>query len=510
LRVNTSLVPGLAIQRNPAPPASKTIDHSKLKIKTAIGAINYAEFISNKRTITVDYISDTYNLSSKWTLYDAKDGLVDTNSEMGGGKYDLTADIIKKHVESAGSTVFGEWTLRYEKDEYYDDLNFRVIESAMPAPELQDAKTSASLFNVRELPGENTRVLAKLPGVAIPVSVKDKAWVDSKNWYQIKLKQPLGSLAAGATGWVIDDGVVATVSWDFFLTQLRKFETQNAHISLSDRITKLRQMSHKKELDFDTVIGTGAGSEYLDTRPFIKDEWDILKDSQIVRMPDGLKVDVYHLLVGLDVLPRKVENKTYKGFALGQNYSAATWSGDIGAGAADACIGQDKDWEAANNIPALPDQNRGKFLDKINERYYTTRAPESDLLADVDAWGADRIRSKAGSSSTIESILQAYYTGINVTNTGVITNKRKDAVEAFLQNYGFHTQEPLIIQPAVSKMREQIFLFAKMWIRKKGVQATFSYNENVLMLVHVIPMTEMFLQWLDALSKANGVNIPKP
>lgn len=88
----------------------------------------------------------------------------------------------------------------------------------------------------------------------------------------------------------------------------------------------LRQMCHSRDFPFDSVIGREQGREYLEDRGFIRSEWQLLKDSQIVKMPDGSHVDVYHLLVGLDVLPaeKRVEHQEY-GWGridVGQNYSA--------------------------------------------------------------------------------------------------------------------------------------------------------------------------------------------
>jgi hypothetical protein len=140
------------------------------------------------------------------------------------------------------------------------------------------------------------------------------------------------------------------------------------------------------------------------------------------------------------------------GFNIGQNYSAATWSGDIGAGAADAFLGKDEDWEKKNNIPSPGDAARKGKLNDLQDRYYSTRAPESDLLGDIDAWGVDELRADA-TLDTIEKLLVSYYGG---TSTGPATSgsgkgikiitKRKNAIERFLRNYGFNTATSLKTQ----------------------------------------------------------------
>jgi hypothetical protein len=504
------------IQRVPAPPSGLTHDPSQLKITTTIGSINYFEFIRKNSSITVDYTSNTWNISSKWSLFDPSNILVNTNTESGGGKYDIEAEILRNHVDPIGTAALGQWTLRYEKGNYYDQVTFDVAQSGAPGPTLTDAKTTTSFFNIRELPGEKSKVIGKLSGIATPVTVSDKAKIDNRIWYKITLKTGMSSLAAGTKGWVNEDGVVATVPWTLFLTQLGAFEKANSSLSLDQRITKLRQMCHKKDLPFDSIIGVSAGSNYLDQRSFSRSEWQILEGSlQTVQVPDGSKVDIYHLLVGLDVLPRRVEHQTYWNFDVGQNYSAATWSGDIGAGAADAMLGQDKGWEKEKGIPAPGDAARTSYLVDLQDRYYTTRAPETDLLGDIDAWGVDELRSDPTLDS-IEKLLVAYYGGTSVGSTALgpssgitVTTKRKTAIERFLKNYGFKTSSPLVSQSVpANKMMEQIRLFAKMWIRNRGSISTIvAYSESDLTKWYVEPMTALFLTWLDTLAKANGASV---
>lgn len=506
------------IQRTPAAPSGLKRDLAKLKITTTIGSLNYFEFIRQASSITVDFASTEWDSSSKWSLFDSRNILVDTNSEVGGGKYALTAKILRNHIDPTGAVAFGAWTLRYEKGDYFDDLNFDVDQSGGPGPTLADAEVTPSFFNIRELPGEKSKVIGKLSGTATPVTVGDKAKIDNRIWYKITLKAAIDKLPVGTQGWVIEDGVVATVPWNTFLDQLRTFEKANSSLNLDQRITKLRQMSHKKDLPFDSIIGTSAGNEYLDTRSFNRSEWQILEGSlQTVRVPDGSKVDVYHLMVGLNVLPtaRRVENQTYWNFDVGQNYAAATWSGDIGAGAADAFLGQDKDWENANNMPPPGNAMRTSKLADLQNRYFSTRAPESDLLGDIDAWGVDELRTDTTLDS-LEKLLVAYYGGTSLgpaaagPSSGVtVTTKRKSAIERFLRHYGFKTASPLKSQAAPrADIAKQIGLFAAMWIRNRaGIKTITTYSTPDLTTWYVEPMTDRFLNWLDALAKTNGASV---
>lgn len=366
---------------------------------------------------------------------------------------------------------------------------------------------SSALFNIRELPSSNARILGQMNGQSTRVSVTDKVKSGGYIWYRITLGEALGALPAGTQGWVRSEGVVASTSWPSFKRQLHTWEAAHAAMNLSQRITKLRQMCHSQDLPFDSVIGVDAGREYLDDRRLIRSEWQLLKDSQIVRMPDGSQVDVYHLLVGLDVLPaeRRQEDQTYLGFAVGQNYSAATWSGDIGAGVADALLRQDADWERAM-IPATMSEAEQTRI--RTEHYYTTRAPEADLLGDVDAWGVDALRSEPNAPTTIEGLLTSFYEGTSPAPGGaVVTTRRRSAIERFLAHYRFHTDSPLREQAApCAAMQVQIETFARMWVRNRQL---FRWGTDGLEAL-AAAMTLRFLNWLDQLACSNSANVPDP
>jgi hypothetical protein len=57
-------------------------------------------------------------------------------------------------------------------------------------------------------------------------------------------------------------------------------------------------------------------------------------------------------------------------------------------------------------------------------------------------------------------------------------------------------------------MARQIKLFAEMWIRKRAnVKTIVSYSKADLNTWYVEPMTDRFLDWLDALARANGASV---
>jgi hypothetical protein len=297
------------------------------------------------------------------------------------------------------------------------------------------------------------------------------------------------------------------VTWPFFLAQVDAFEAANKTLSLDARITKLRQWSHEKKLNFDSVIGTAHGSEYLDTRGFVKEEWEILKDSQVVTTPGGEDVNVYHLMVGLDVLTKKVEHQTDWRFAIGQNYAASTWSGDLGSAAADAMLAQDKDWESVFISPKAPEASKRSAR---LAHYYQTRAPETEMLGDLDAWGIDEERSADSSLTSIAKLLASYYGPATAGGSRKPTGKRKKSIEAFLRNYGFVTASPLKGQTAArDAMKEQVLLFAKQWLRNRK-DSPYSGTDKALADMttwYIEPMLDQYLDWLDGLVKTYGALI---
>lgn len=193
------------------------------------------------------------------------------------------------------------------------------------------------------------------------------------------------------------------------------------------------------------------------------------------------------------------------GFAVGQNYSAATWSGDIGAGAADALIRQDADWERAMIPATMPEAEQTRVR---TEHYYSTRAPEADLLGDVDAWGVDALRSEPSAPNTIEGLLTSFYEGTSPAPGGtVVTTLRRNAIERFLAHYQFHTASPLREQAAPRHaMRVQIETFARMWVRNR--QHAWSGADGIE--AFAVAMTFRFLDWLDQLARSNNANVPDP
>jgi hypothetical protein len=497
------------LARVPAPPAGRTRDRSQVAITGSTAAIDYLAYVENNFNLrTWDYSSTPWNVSRTWRLFDAADRQVEESSGAISGAYTLFANVLRDHVHRHGTGSLGTWTLRLEKDSYYDDVSVAVTQDAnRPGPPLA-GETTQSFYNIRELPADTARVLGTLEGASVPVTIDHKQRFGGRTWYRIRLGAQVGTLTAGTVGWVVSDAVVATTPWGVFQQQLHAWESANMGLSLADRITRLRQMCHSSDLPFDAVIGVPAGPRgtYADQRPFQRGQWELLRDSQQVLMPDGQIVDVYHLLVGLDVLPRRDENRTISQYGMrlnvGQNYSAATWSGDIGAAAADAFLRQDAEWERRNPTADVAARQT---------RYWTTRVSEADLYGDVDAWGIDQMRTNDASLNTIEALLGAYYGAPQAPAqggaAGAHTSRRRSAVERFLSHYGFVTQGPQLRAQASARagMAHQIGLFAEVWIRNRapitGSSSPAMYSD------FVEPLTDRFLDWLQRMVSETGATI---
>ena len=185
---------------------------------------------------------------------------------------------------------------------------------------------------------------------------------------------------------------------------------------------------------------------------------------------------------------------------VGQNYSAATWAGDIGAGAADAAEKFDKEWEKQNP--------RASRQDRIN-RYYYTRAPDADLLGDIDAWGIDADRSKPNAPRTVTALLSQYYGAPAVQSEygpsfPFNTSKRKRAVERFVRHYGFKLGPGSLRSQKGPRdaMAKQVKIFGRTWLFRRN--APFKSDNADDMRAYADEMTDVFLDWLDMLALEVG------
>jgi hypothetical protein len=211
------------------------------------------------------------------------------------------------------------------------------------------------------------------------------------------------------------------------------------------------------------------------------------------------------------VLRKSEEQVLWAGIDIGTNYAAATWSGDIGAAAAEATLKVSKGWEDAN--PKATEEERIKF-------YYNTRAPEWDLLADIDAWGihALRLGQLAGDLNSIDKLLAFYYQHTHQGGLRRLTTQRKKALERFLRHYGFkyHYERHIQDYPALEKqdrpsqrIRAEIGKFGKIWMlrRKPELITREDPRAKAPESSYVTVMALLFTRWLENQAIENGVTV---
>lgn len=400
-------------------------------------------------------------------------------------------------------------------------------------------ETTLTYFNINSTPTWNSRnvVLGQMDGTNIPVTVLDKALFPDggahSHFYKVRFQDPakFRALTAGkrqqleskqasgnissqesyalellnqGTGWIVGGGIDMAIPWELFMRQLWSFDAAYADKSLKERVTILRQMAHAKNLPFDDVIGSGSGDMYVDTRPDMGGLFQLLKDSGRVQIPTGEVVDIYHAIVGMDVLYRPIEDHSISQFGysveVGQNYSAATWAGDIGAAAVDAALAVDEQWEGRNTSGLSGVELNGARL----SHYFDTRAPEADLWGNIDAWGMAGSVANAPAPTTVTALMLNYYGQPtdqgDTAADGRFAGKRKQALTAFLKHYGARSIEtlPTDILPV---LREQISIFANTWdLYRRGVGAAWDRlrgNELPDLATYEHAMAVVFASWLQ-------------
>lgn len=427
-------------------------------------------------------------------------------------------------------------------------------------PPLHGVFTEASGYYVRAAPG-NGEILGKLSYQTMAVTVLEaKTLWDAADereyiWYKVDfsaddfativmnrslelLEANLGQAAGpstasqrheqalkanpGTTGWLREQAfAVAAMPWDHFLRLLAEFE--KAHPDpLQQRLSRLRQIG--EEPDVPGNIAVGAGEDVQNQinrrqRPLDPSRWKILLEAKQVELPNGEIVDIHHFFLGVESLiddSRRSESRTLTKYGvastnIGQSYAAATWSGDVGGAAADFVMGKSKDWEEALVL--------GRSEDERLAFYFRTRAPDFDLLADIDAWGAYGLVPSGGTAgegevTSLTELVTTFYGPAAQTATAqeqVVKTGRARGIRNLLNHYGFTSTTDLKLQAdARQRIEDQIFIFSKSWYQVKAG----SYAENLSgpgegtaadLAYASDKMTDIFLDWLESQAAKYGV-----
>jgi|GEM_PF-4009130 len=393
--------------------------------------------------------------------------------------------------------------------------------------------TTRAFVNLRSRPvTHSSTFLGELDGGNYPVTISGKKIQDGFTWYKATFKDPStfkkllspkvqinkDNLQAkeGHYAWISAKGLDLHVSYAQFLRQLKGWEKANSKLTVKQRITKLRQMGHDSGLPFGTVIGKDQGKYFQDHRPDFSDLHTIIGKAQGVVMPDGKKVDMYHLIVGLDVLekdnPRRNQQTVYS-YDIGENYAAATWAGDIGAGVSDMIMmeGSSKSEYEQDFIKKKADHKKKKrpydITDQRRKYYYNSRAPEADLLADIDSWVAASFVGDKGMNS-ISTIVERFYGGVSDKTGQTVKKNRTKAIENFLRNYNFRKVDGLLSQSdPVKRMTDQVYKFSKIWAIKTTWIPTSGIWNYAALFKESKNMTKMFIIWLEKLAKQHKVKL---
>ena len=123
--------------------------------------------------------------------------------------------------------------------------------------------------------------------------------------------------------------------------------------------------------------------------------------SPYIVMPDKTRVDVGHMLLGLDALLHPGTSAPFSSYDVPE-IDPSSWVADLGIGAV---------WAEIHERTGEPPDNAPKKLSSSNiDEYYEMSAPEEDLLGDVDSFGMHEQWQEQADQS-LSQVLRAYYLG---------------------------------------------------------------------------------------------------
>jgi hypothetical protein len=109
----------------PPPPEGKLWDRSMLKVDFPPTTIRHSVNRTQPQRFTASHTHAKREFSGVWRLFDPTGEEVDRNREfLGVGDYTFDSTVLARRAERAADAAFGEWTLRLEAEEYFDDAQF--------------------------------------------------------------------------------------------------------------------------------------------------------------------------------------------------------------------------------------------------------------------------------------------------------------------------------------------------------------------------------------------------
>jgi hypothetical protein len=465
----------------------------------------------------------------------------------------------------------------------HEGVNVDLVLGRTPAPSgrppMRGAISEASGFNLREAPGGDQQVLGKLHYTPYEVTVLEAREIPKDGppvadlWYRVRFApqdfervvteheavliageldpatetEPSGlekialhtaAIAAhqGVELWVGQAAMaMIAMPWDHFLGLLADFELQFAGDGVLSRLSRLRQMAEEPDVPGNDVVGYGHHIQpqiNISDRVPDPDRWSLLLETKQVALPDGEVLDIHHFLLGVDALiddGRRGENRVVYHWLdalhqaplrIGESYSSVTWSGDLGGAVAEMVRHSAAEWEAATV----------RQPDEILDFYFRTKAPDFDLLGDIDAWGAftlmphrdGRVVDRPPARSLTDLVTWVYGPAGPLTPEHVASRAlyREKGVRQLLYHYGFTDASALIMQVvAVDNMQAQVDIFAPTWFLVQAVKALMGFDhtegwpwpnnaEEAAMDLTGAEMLPLFLEWLQNLAEQFEIRDP--
>jgi hypothetical protein len=408
---------------------------------------------------------------------------------------------------------------------------FAELARQVAMPPLEGLTTGNVEMMLRSAPTlRDADIVAEQDGDVVRVRVLAKREAEGESWRLIELLEPMRvksrlgdfeTLDPGEQYWIEKSGIDPVIaSWDLFLSQVIVFESSAQSLAVHERLTMLRQQTHPQffinnpayQLGLDNVIVSNSGALYLNTVADDPTSWQIGKDYDAFRAPDGRVVDIQHVLASVDVLNRREQDVEIVGLLLapnmylGKNWAAALWAGDVGSAAADMEMRLDTNWEDRNkDNQQLTKADRAKY-------YFEARAADRDLLGDLDGWGM------AGKPyDSLEAMLTAYYTDTADAPVGPVVIGRARALEAFLEHYQFErvpasdltaraTIRSIVAESAIQSFATAFLRGRRAKTRGKQYKAARSSPPDAETLKL---MNDQFLDWLEVQLIENEVPSPE-